>query len=213
MQSKYTTPDLARSALLTIDVQRDFTLPGAPAEIAGTHDCLPRMQRIVAAYRQRALPIIHVVRLYQADGANVDICRREAIEQGKVVVRPGSSGAELVDPLKPQANLQLNSDTLLNGNLQQLAFNEWAIYKPRWDAFHETPLDRHLRALGVTTVVVIGCNFPNCPRTTLYGASMRDYRAALIADATSGVYEQGIRELNGIGIATPTTEEFLALLG
>jgi nicotinamidase-related amidase len=83
------------------------------------------------------------------------------------------------------------------------------MFKPRWDAFYGTPLEQHLRELAVSTVVVVGCNFPNCPRATIYGASMRDFRAVLIADAVSGVYEQALLELNRIGVATPSSEEYL----
>jgi nicotinamidase-related amidase len=75
------------------------------------------------------------------------------------------------------------------------------MYKPRWDAFYGTPLEEHLRRLGVTTVSVIGCNFPNCPRSTIYGASMRDFRLAAFTDAISGIYEKGIAELKNIGVA------------
>jgi nicotinamidase-related amidase len=93
-----------------------------------------------------------------------------------------------------------------------LADNEWAMYKPRWDAFYGTPLESHLRSLGVNTIVVVGCNFPNCPRATVYGASARDFRVVLISDAVSGVYDQGLRELNGIGVSTPSADEYLGLL-
>ena len=212
MQSKYTKPDLERSALLTIDVQRDFTLLGAAAEIAGTNDCVPAMRRILDAFRQRRLPIVHVVRLYLTDGTNVDLCRRENVEEGKSIVRPGSYGAELVESLKRNADVPLDANTLLAGKLQVLADNEWAMYKPRWDAFYGTPLEKHLRDLGVSTVVVVGCNFPNCPRATIYGATMRDYRAVLIADAVSGVYDRGLEELNSIGVATPSSGEYVEWL-
>ena len=79
------------------------------------------------------------------------------------------------------------------------------IYKPRWDGFHDTPLESHLRSLSVTTAVIVGCNFPNCPRATAYGASMRDFRVALLRDAVSGVYPRGLAELNNISIDTPKT--------
>ena len=95
--SRLTAPDPAKSVLLTIDVQQDFTNPGAVAEIPGTSACVPAMRRIVEAYRQRHLPIVHVVRLYLADGTNVDLCRRDAIAAGSATVRPHSLGAELVD--------------------------------------------------------------------------------------------------------------------
>jgi nicotinamidase-related amidase len=210
--SKYTNPEPARSVLLTIDVQQDFTNPGAVAEIPGTNDRVPAMRRVLDAYRRHRLPIVHVIRLYLADGTNTDVCRKEMIEAGKAVVRPGTLGADLVEPLKPNLAATLDADTLLTGELQMLAENEWAMYKPRWDAFYGTSLEKHLRNVGVTTVVVVGCNFPNCPRATIYGASMRDFRTVLIPDAVSGVYDQGIKELNGIGVATPSSEEYVNLL-
>jgi nicotinamidase-related amidase len=209
MRTKYTIPSPARSALLTIDVQRDFTDPGAVAEIQGTLERVPAMRRVLEVYRQHRLPIVHVVRLYNSDGSNADLCRKEAIENGSPVVIPGSEGAELVDSLTPNSLPRLDTNLLLAEQLQLLAENEWAMYKPRWDAFYRTPLERHLRDLAVTTVVVVGCNFPNCPRATLYGASMRDFRTVMIADAVSGVYDQGLRELNNIGIETPSSREYL----
>ncbi|HEY2845313.1 MAG TPA: isochorismatase family cysteine hydrolase [Bryobacteraceae bacterium] len=209
MASDYTSPVPARSALLTIDVQQDFTMPGAPAEIAGTHDRLPVMRRVLDAYRQLRLPIVHVVRLYLPDGTNADLCRRSSLESGRAVVHPDSAGAELADALKPVSDGRLDAALLLSGRLQTLAAQEWAMYKPRWDAFYGTPLEEHLHELGVNTIVVVGCNFPNCPRATVYGASARDFRVVLLADAVSGVYDQGLRELNGIGVRTPTSREYL----
>ena len=68
--------DYAHCALLVIDFQNDFILPGAPSEIAGSYDVLPYVQRLVTAARQHKVPIIHVVRCYMPDGSNVDLCRR-----------------------------------------------------------------------------------------------------------------------------------------
>jgi nicotinamidase-related amidase len=198
--------------LLTIDVQQDFSAPGAVAEIAGTHDRLPVMRRMLDAYRRQHLPIVHVLRLYLPDGTNADLCRRAAIENGNAVVFPGSAGAELAEPLKPASDTHVDATLLLANQLQLLADNEWAMYKSRWDAFYGTPLESHLRRLGVNTIVVVGCNFPNCPRATVYGASARDFRVVLIADAVSGVYDQGLRELNGMCVSTPSADEYLSLL-
>jgi isochorismate hydrolase len=74
-------------------------------------------------------------------------------------------------------------------------------------------LDQHLRELAITTLLICGCNFPNCPRTTLYEASERDFRVVFIADATSGTYERGLRELHNIGVSVITTEECLSAIG
>jgi nicotinamidase-related amidase len=204
---EYLRPRPSEAALLTIDVQNDFTLPGAPAEIPGTSDAVPNMRRLVEAFRGADRPVVHVVRLYRADGSNVDLCRRGDVGAGAEMVRPGTDGAEPVAELKPDDGVRLDADTLLEGDLQPVGDGEWLMYKPRWSAFYRTPLSDHLDDLGVTTVVVCGCNFPNCPRTTVYEASERDYRLGFVPDATSGTYDRGVSELEDIGVAVMETDE------
>jgi len=172
------------------------------------------MRHLVAAFRQEGKPIVHLVRLYRPDGSNADLCRREAIEQGKsVTVLSGSDGAELVDELKPSSEVSLDAELLLGGDLQEIGEREWIMYKPRWGAFYQTPLQGHLQELGINTVVICGCNFPNCPRTTIYEASERDYRVVLITDAISGLYERGSQELERIGVELMDAEACLEQLG
>src|SRR5690554_6242717 len=93
----YVVPNLRNAAVLTIDVQNDFSLPGATAEIYGTYEVLPNLVKVLQACRKNRLPIIHVIRIYKSDGSNVDICRRELIESGKRIVTPDSDGPDLVD--------------------------------------------------------------------------------------------------------------------
>jgi isochorismate hydrolase len=91
---------------------------------------------------------------------------------------------------------------------------EWIMYKPRWGAFYNTLLEKHLlHNLDVNTVVVCGCNFPNCPRTTIYEASERDFRIILAKDATSLIYNIGLQELENIGVLLINTDECIAWLG
>lgn len=209
---EYVRPDPSQAALLTIDVQNDFTRPDASAAVPGTTDAVPQMQRLVDAFRDAARPIVHVVRLYKADGSNVDQCRRTEVEAGAEIVRPRTPGAELVAALKPTADVRLDADQLLDGQLQAIGEHEWVMYKPRWGAFYQTPLGDQLATLDVNTVVVCGCNFPNCPRTTIYEASERDYRIVFVADATSQTYERGLNELAAIGVTvkdTAATTEWL----
>lgn len=213
MMTDYTQPDLARSALLTIDVQNDFTLPGAPAEIAGTYQLLPIFKTIACAYRRVHLPIIHVVRLYLPDGSNAELCRRDLLQSGTSLVCSGSDGAELVDALKPTPTVRLESARLLQNHLQPVAENEWIMYKPRWGAFYKTPLEVHLAELAVTSLTIIGCNYPNCPRTTVYEASERDFRVCLVEDAVSGLDERGYQEMGNIGVHLLPSEVLLAQLG
>ena len=195
----YIAPDFASSALVTIDTQRD-TLDGQPFEVPGTSDALPHMQRLVEAFRAAARPVVHVVRLYQPDGRNVDACRRRAVEEGAPLVLAGSPGAELAPGLLPAGAPRLDTPLLLAGGIQHVGPGEVVIYKPRWGAFFQTPLEAHLRALGVSTLVFSGCNFPNCPRASVYEASERDFRIVLVRDAVSGLYERGEQEMRAIGV-------------
>jgi nicotinamidase-related amidase len=204
----HTTPDFNSVALITIDTQRD-TLDGQPLEIPGTSAILPNMTRLLAAFRAAGRPIVHIVRIYQRDGSNVDRCRRAAIENGCAMFLADSPGAEIASALLPVAEVRLDSRQLLSGGIQPIAEHEVVIYKPRWGAFYNTPLQSHLQRLGVSTLVFTGCNFPNCPRTSVYEASQHDYRVALATDAISGLYQRGIVEMRNIGVALFTTDELL----
>lgn len=207
MPDPYITPNPSRSALITIDTQNDFTLQDAPARIPGTLNVIPAMKHVLSAYRAARRPIIHIVRLYRADGSNADACRRSLIGGGRAIARPGTNGAELVTDLKLDTSVHLEAETLLSGQPQAIGNNEWILYKPRWSAFYLTRLDTMLGDLEINTLVVTGCNFPNCPRSTIYDASSRDLRVVVVTDAMSGLYERGLDELRGIGVTTLTSKQ------
>jgi nicotinamidase-related amidase len=198
---RWTRPDLSTAALLTIDVQRDV-LEGGPLAFASPAAVLGNMVRVVKAFRDAHAPIVHVVRLYLPDGSNADLCRRTAIERGSGALLCDTDGAEIVRDLLPDAGVTLETDELLAGGLQQLGATEVVMYKPRWGAFYHTPLERHLDACGVSTVVVIGCNYPNCPRTTIYQASERDFQVVAVADAISRFDQRARSELADVAVST-----------
>jgi len=210
-QDDFTAPHFDSSALLVIDVQGDF-LDGGAWTIAGTSERLPRMTELVAAYRAAARPIVHVVRLY--DGDDVDLVRRAELRRGAQMARPGSPGAQIAPQLLPEPGLTLDAGALLAGEMQTVGDGEVVMWKPRWSAFHRTPLDDHLRRLGVDTVVLAGCNFPNCPRATFFDASQRDYRVVVVEDATSRITPERLADAVAIGVrALPTDEVVRRVFG
>ncbi|MGE6227717.1 cysteine hydrolase family protein [Paenibacillus chitinolyticus] len=197
----YIQPNLVTSALLTIDTQNDFSLPGAPAEIPGTSEVLPVMGRILEQCRAHGIPVIHVIRIYERDGSNADLCRKEMIEAGAAIAAPGTWGADLADAIKPPHAEELRFEALLGGEIQAIGEREWVIYKSRWGAFYNTQLEDFLKERCIDTLIFTGCNFPNCPRTSMYEASERDFKAIMVEDAISGVYEKGKEEIRNIGIS------------
>jgi nicotinamidase-related amidase len=208
----YLAPRWESAALITIDTQCD-TLDGGALEIPGTSAALPAMRALTEAFRAAERPIVHVVRVYERDGANVDACRRAAVEAGVRMLAPGEAGTELAPGLAPGDAPALDPAALLTGEPQPLGEGEWALYKPRWGAFYDTRLEEHLRGQGADTLVFCGCNFPNCPRTSIYEASERDFRVVVVSDALSGLYERGERELGGIGVLLLETGAVLAAIG
>lgn len=212
----YLAPDFSSAALVTIDVQVD-TLDGQPLEVPGTSAVIPQIAALTAMFRAAGRPIVHIVRLYRTDGCNVDLCRRAAVEAGVQMFAPGSAGSQLAPGLvERQLSFALEPTRLLEGLPQQVGPAEVVMYKPRWGAFFETPLEDHLRGHGVSTIVFCGCNFPNCPRTSIYEASERDFAVVLADDAISGLYERGRHELENIGVRLiPSTEiaELIELTG
>jgi hypothetical protein len=64
----------------------------------------------------------------------------------------------------------------------------------------------------VSTLAFTGCNFPNCPWTSIYEASERDYRLVLIEDAISGLYDRGKAEMRNIGVTVKTSRECVEAL-
>ncbi|ORV81434.1 cysteine hydrolase [Mycobacterium interjectum] len=215
---RYPRPRTDMAALLLIDVQRDFIdtprTPGAdaPMPVAGTRVAIPAMAQLAAAFRRRGLPIVHVVRLYLPDGSNADLVRRGSIKGGTRIAVPGSAGSQIVAELLPRS-VDLDHELLLAGGFQRVGAAEHVMDKPRWGPFYGTALEEHPRESGSDTVVFAGCNFPNCPRMSLYEASERDFRLVLVSDAISGLYERGGAECRAIGVKVLGLAETLDWLG
>jgi nicotinamidase-related amidase len=184
--------------------------------LVGTLHPAPEARRV---RREEARgPGLVLVRLVEPGGGRAEGAIHEALEASppEAVVAPALPLHEIPEALPggernhrvdAEGKPALDADRLLGGELQAVGDSECYVYKPRWGAFYRTPLDAPLDVLGVDTVVVCGCNFPNCPRTTVYEASERDYRVVLVADATSGTYDRGLAELEDIGVAVMDTGE------
>lgn len=196
----YCIPERDRMALLTLSVQRDFTAPGSPVTAPGLPRVLPNIQKLVQFFRAQGRPVFHSVRLYRPDGSNVDVCRRQAVEEGLRILMPGTFGAELVDEIKPSPEVRLAPEQLLSGEFQQIGSREQVFYRPRWSAFFNTGLEATLRAQGVTTLAICGFGFSTGVRATIYEASARDFRIVLLPDAVAGADESAIRELGRLGV-------------
>ncbi|MFD2205184.1 cysteine hydrolase family protein [Kiloniella antarctica] len=210
---EYTRPQKDHVALITLSAQRDYILPSSPIRASGLSRAIPAMTKLVQGFRDRLAPVYHSIRLYKTDGSNVDLCRRSAVEEGLRIFMPGSLGAELVDEIQPEgAEVRINPDILFDGKLQTIGDNEAIFYRPRWGAFHNTPLEEELRSHSVNTLVLCGFSFTTATRATIYEASARDFRVIVVPDALCNATEQGLRELGRMGVYLMDTDELLSWL-
>lgn len=196
----YCLPERGKAALITISAQYDFVRSDSPLCAKGHGLAVPALEKVVQAFRAEGAPIYHSVRLYRADGSNVEPCRRAAFEEGLRVLMPGSMGSELLPEIKPDLDVRLEPEFLFDGGFQTIGENEKVFYRPRWGAFHDTGLEAELAAQGVSTVVICGFSFSTGTRATIYEASARDYRIVLVPDAVCNATEAGIAELGRIGV-------------
>lgn len=211
---EYTRPQKEHAALITLSAQRDYTLTSSPIRTSGLSRAVPAMQKLVQGCRERAVPVYHSIRLYKTDGSNVDNCRREAVEEGLRIFMPGSLGAELIQEIQPEGcDVRINPDLLFDGRFQEIGENESIFYRPRWGAFHGTPLEDELRQRGVNTLIICGFSFTTATRATLYEASARDFRVVVVPDALCNATEEGLQELGRMGVYLMDAEEAVSWLG
>jgi nicotinamidase-related amidase len=185
------------TALVVIDMQNDFVLPGAPACVAGALASVPVIRRLLDSARAAAWPVFHVIRAHRADGSDAEVFRRALFTQGRGICVAGTPGAQIVPELTP-----------LPG--------EHVLLKRRFSAFLGTELDLVLRRLGVRTLVLAGTQYPNCIRGTAVDALSRDYGVVVVTDACSAqtpeVAQANIFDLRAMGIGCVPLDELPSTL-
>ncbi len=161
--------DLAhgRTALLVIDVQREYFDPEGPAFVPAGQDIVPSVQRLIGEFRERGLPVVFVQHLHRADGSDVG--------------RMGDFGS----PDDPPSFVEGTPRVAL---LDELGVrpDDIVVRKRRYNSFHGTDLDSVLHTLGVRSVVVTGLMTSFCCETTARDAHGRDYEVLFVADANAG---------------------------
>ncbi|MGD0534640.1 MAG: isochorismatase family cysteine hydrolase [Methanoregula sp.] len=182
-------------ALLIIDMQNDFVREGARLSVAQARAVIPKIQDVLGYFREKNLPVFHILRIHRGDGADVEITRRVLFFQHPFAVE-GTPGAQEIEELAP-----------LPG--------EYVIEKTRMSAFIGTELDLMLRSLGITELVVTGVQTPNCIRTTVFDAIAYNYPVILVDDATGAqsdeIHRANVRDMANIGVQIMTAQAFITL--
>jgi nicotinamidase-related amidase len=181
-------------ALIIVDMQNDFVLPGAPACVAGAYATLSKIREALDFWRAVSWPVIYLYREYRRDGSDIEVTRLESFLRGKPICLPGSDGAKIVASIAPQPT-------------------DYQVMKNRFSGFMDTELDFILRRRNVESIVVCGTQYPCCVRATLVDGLCYGYHTTCLTDATSAQSEDvavaNIRDLENMGIHCVSVDTFI----
>lgn len=189
--------DAARSALVVIDVQRDFCDSPEPSGRPPRRDEMRamavRLDRLIGQARTLGVPVIFV-RTIHDDATNSDAwcARRGSIEEPSC--RPGTPGVEFF-VVQPQDDV--------------------VVTKRRYSAFVGTELEMVLRRLGRDSIVLTGVMTDVCVETTARHGMCLDFFATVVADcceaASTERHEQALRSVSQSFGLVATAEEVLGI--
>ena len=177
--------DSATSALVVIDMQRDFLEPGGFGAALGNDVSLLRSAiapagDMIAAARDAGLLVIHTREGHREDLSDAPphkVLRGDPAKRigapgpmGRILVR-GEPGHDIIPELAP-------------------ASGEIVLDKPGKGAFFATDLDLILRNRGIKTLFVCGVTTEVCVHTTVREANDRGYRCIVVADACASYFPE-----------------------
>lgn len=175
--------DLARTALVLIDMQRDFIEPGGFGASLGNDVSLleaivPATRAVLEAWRRAGGWVVHTREAHLSDLSDCPPSKRDRGHptlrigdvgpMGRVLVR-GEPGSRIIDALAP-----------VEGEL--------VIDKPGKGMFHATGLDETLRARGITHLLFGGVTTEVCVQTSMREANDRGYEGLLLEDCTESYF-------------------------
>lgn len=175
--------DTSSAALVIIDMQRDFVLPGGFGESLGNDvsPCtaiIPTVERVLKVFREAGLPVIHTRECHKPDLSDCPPSKRERGSpslrigdegpMGRILIA-GEKGADIVPELLP-------------------IDDELVIDKPGKGAFYATQLDEWLRERNVSQLIFAGVTTEVCVQTSMREANDRGYESLLLTDATESYF-------------------------
>ncbi len=179
------TIDLARTAMIVIDMQNDFCAKGGWLDHIGV-DVTPARQpiaplnRLLPRLRRAKVPVVWVNWGNRPDRLNLSPSLLH-------VYKPSGRGVGLGDPLPGSKHPMLEFGSWAAAIVDGLdvAKGDIHVAKYRMSGFWDTPLDSILRNLGISTLLFGGVNADQCVMCTLQDANFLGYDCVLLDDCAA----------------------------
>ncbi len=206
--------DINHVALVCIDMQRDFCLPGGFAESLGNDiknvaPCIPVIATLQAAFRKAGLPVIHTKECHKPDLSDLPTAKRNRGNPKIKIGDVGSMGRILIDG--EEGSNFITENAPVEGEL--------VIAKPGKDAFYRTIFHEYLMTRNITNLVITGVTTEVCVQTTMRCANDRGYDCLMVEDGTDSYFPEfkevtlrAVVAQGGIVGWTGTSDKILDLL-
>ncbi len=175
----------AHTALVIIDMQRDFIEPGGFGDALGNDvsrlaSLVEPTLRLLRAARRAGLMVVHTREGHEPDLSDLPPAKKKRGRfrltigdrgpMGRILIR-GEPGHDIVPALAP-----------LPGEL--------VIDKPGKGAFYNTGLEAALRKVGISHLIVCGVTTEVCVNTTVREANDRGYECLVVSDCTGSYFQE-----------------------
>ncbi|RAZ92230.1 cysteine hydrolase [Mesorhizobium hawassense] len=173
------------TALIVIDMQRDFAEPGGFGaslgnDVSRVTAIVPTVKKLVEGFRAAGLPVIHTMECHRPDLSDLPPAKRD---RGNPSIRIGDAG--------PMGRVLIAGEpgTAILDELAPLP-GEIVIEKPGKGAFYATGLGDDLKRIGVRQLVFAGVTTEVCVQTTMREANDRGYECLVAEDATESYFPE-----------------------
>ncbi len=150
-----------RPAVLVIDFIRAYTHPASPLYAPAVCEAVRATMPLLAAARERGLPIVYTKVLYHPNGQDGGLFVRKVPALRGMVA--GEALAEIVPELPPQAE-------------------DLVLVKQYASAFFATPLAATLTARGIDTLLIAGCSTSGCVRASAVDCMQHGFVPLVVRD-------------------------------
>jgi nicotinamidase-related amidase len=183
--NRMVTFDLARSAMIVVDMQNDFChrdgwLAHIGVDVAPARKPIAPLSNLLPLLRRAGVPVIWLNWGNRPDRLNLSPALLH-------VYKPTGEGTGLGDPLPKNGAKVLEFGSWAAAIVDELGQepNDIHVPKYRMSGFQDTVLDSILRNLGVTTLLFGGVNADQCVLCTLQDANFLGYDCLLVEDCTA----------------------------
>lgn len=151
------------SALVVVDMQRDFVRPDGALHVEAAAETVPRIAGLIGRARQRGVPVVFTQDTHTEDDPEFELWPRHCVRD--------TPGWQIVEELAPTGE-------------------DLVIQKHRYDAFYGTSLEHYLSHVwDVDQVVIVGTVANICVGQTAASAGLRWYDVVTPANGISALTE------------------------